>query len=66
MIRKIDKLWFRLLEVIHRWTIRQAESHGRHEKERRFRLLMGLRTGTIGKTSHGWAQSGALIQINGK
>jgi hypothetical protein len=28
MIRKLDKLWFRLLGIIHRWTIRQAEAHG--------------------------------------
>ena len=40
MIRKLDKSWFRLLGVIHRWTIRCAQAHCRREKERRFRRLM--------------------------
>ena len=40
MIRKIDKLWFRLLGVVHRWTIRQACAHCQREKQRRFQRLM--------------------------
>ena len=40
MLRKLDKLWFRFLGVVHRWTIRQAEAHCRREKDRRFRRLM--------------------------
>lgn len=40
MIRKLDKLWFRVLGFIHFWTIRQAEAHCRREKLRRFRRLM--------------------------
>jgi hypothetical protein len=40
MIRKLDKFWFRLLGIVHHWTIRQAVAHCRREKERRFRRLM--------------------------
>ena len=40
MIRKLDKLWFRMLGVIHRWTIRQAGAHCQREKQRRFQRLM--------------------------
>lgn len=40
MIRNLDKLWFRLLGVIHRWTIRCAQAHCRREKHRRFLRLM--------------------------
>jgi hypothetical protein len=40
MIRKIDKLWFRFLGVVHRWTIRCATAHCQREKQRRFRRLM--------------------------
>ena len=40
MIRKLDKLWFRLLGVVHRWTIRQAVAHCQREKLRRFQRLM--------------------------
>ena len=40
MIRKLDKLWFRLLGVVHRWTIRQAGAHCQREKRRRFQKLM--------------------------
>ena len=39
-IRSLDKYWFRLLGVVHGWTIRQAEAHCRREKHRRFRRLM--------------------------
>jgi hypothetical protein len=45
MIRKFDKLWFRVLGFIHCWTIRQAEAHCRREKLRRFRRLMVLADG---------------------
>lgn len=37
MIRKLDKLWFRLLGVVHRWTLRRGVAHCRREKWRRFR-----------------------------
>jgi hypothetical protein len=40
MIRTLDKLWLRLLGVVHRWTIRQADAHCRREKQHRFRRLM--------------------------
>ncbi len=40
MLRKLDKSWFRLLGVVHRWTIRQAQAHCQREKERRFQRLM--------------------------
>jgi len=40
MIRKFDKLWFRLLGVVHRWTIRRGRAHCQREKLRRFRRLM--------------------------
>ena len=36
MIRKLDRLWFRLLGVVHRWTIRRGQAHCRREKMRRF------------------------------
>jgi len=39
-IRDLDRFWFRVLGFIHRWTIRQAESHCRREKLRRFQRLM--------------------------
>jgi hypothetical protein len=37
MIRKLDKLWFRLLGATYRWLVRRAKAHGRREKMRRFR-----------------------------
>ena len=40
MIRKLDKFWFLILGVVHRWTIRQAGAHCQREKMRRFRRLM--------------------------
>ena len=40
MIRKLDKFWFRVLGVVHRWTIRQACAHCQREKQRRFQRLM--------------------------
>ncbi len=40
MLRKLDKLWFRLLGVVHRWTIRQACAHCQREKQRRFQRFM--------------------------
>ena len=36
MIRKLDKLWFRLLGATHRWLVRRAQAHNRREKMRRF------------------------------
>ena len=40
MLRKLDKFWFRVLGVVHRWTIRQACAHCQREKHRRFQRLM--------------------------
>jgi hypothetical protein len=40
MIRKLDRVYFRLLGVVHRWTIRQACAHCQREKQRRFQRLM--------------------------
>lgn len=40
MIRKLDKLWFRLLGRFFRWTLRRGRAHCRREKQRRFRRLM--------------------------
>jgi hypothetical protein len=37
MIRKLDKLWFRLLGVLYCWAVRCAQAHFRREKLRRFR-----------------------------
>lgn len=45
IIRALDKRWFHLLGVVHRWTIRQAEAHCRREKHRRFLRLMVLADG---------------------
>jgi len=36
MIRKLDKLWFRLLGTVYRWILRRAKAHCRREKMRRF------------------------------
>ena len=36
MIRKFDKLWFRLLGKFYHWILRRAEAHYRREKMRRF------------------------------
>ncbi|MEI6195335.1 MAG: hypothetical protein WCS42_13505 [Verrucomicrobiota bacterium] len=46
VIRAFDKNWFRVLGVIHRWTIRQACAHCQREKHRRFQRLMA--------SSNGW------------
>jgi len=40
MNRTLDKFWFRVLGVIHLWTIRQAYAHCQREKQRRFKRLM--------------------------
>jgi hypothetical protein len=45
IIRAADKQWFRVLRLIHGWTIRQAAAHCRREKQRRFRRLMVLAHG---------------------
>ena len=37
MIRRLDKAWFRLLGVVHCWTVRCAEAHCRREQMRRLR-----------------------------
>jgi len=35
MIRKLDKLWFQLLGVLHRWAVRCGQAHCEREKVRR-------------------------------
>ena len=40
MIRKLDKLWFRLLGTTHRWVLRCGQAHCSREKHRRFLRLM--------------------------
>ena len=37
MIRKLDKVWFRVLGVAYRWVVRRAEAHCQREKWRRFK-----------------------------
>lgn len=37
MMRKIDKVWFRLLGVVHGWAVRRGQAHCRREKLRRLR-----------------------------
>jgi hypothetical protein len=40
MILKLDRLWFRLLGMAHRWTLRRGRAHCHRDKMRRFRRLM--------------------------
>ena len=40
ILRKLDRLWFRALGKVHRWTIRQGQAHCRRQKQRRFQRLM--------------------------
>ena len=40
MIHQIDKLWFKALGKVHRWTIRQGRAHCLRQKQRRFKRLM--------------------------
>lgn len=40
MIRKLDKLWFRLMCATYRWLVRRAQAHCQREKQRRFQRLM--------------------------
>lgn len=40
MMRKLDKVWFRLLGVVHHWIMRRAEAHCRREKLRRLRRFL--------------------------
>ena len=40
MIHQIDRMWFKALGKVHRWTIRQAQAHCRRQKLRRFHRLM--------------------------
>jgi len=37
MIRQLDKLWFQLLGVLHRWAVRCGQAHCQREKMRRFK-----------------------------
>jgi hypothetical protein len=40
MIHQIDKMWFKAIGKVHRWTIRQGLAHCRRRKLRRFNRLM--------------------------
>jgi hypothetical protein len=40
MIRKMDRLWFRLLDRLNLWTLDRLAAHCRREKHRRFLRLM--------------------------
>ena len=42
MIRKLDKVWFRVLGVVHGWVLRRGVAHCRREKLRRLRRLVAL------------------------
>ncbi|HLP76879.1 MAG TPA: hypothetical protein VK327_08160 [Candidatus Paceibacterota bacterium] len=45
MIRKLDRLWFRLLAVTFRWLLRRGQAHCQREQVRRFRRhLAGKKT----------------------
>jgi len=37
MIRKLDKLWFRLLDRLNLWTLNRLAAHCRRENVRQFR-----------------------------
>jgi hypothetical protein len=37
MIRRLDRMWFRLLASVYRRVVRGVEAHARREKLRRFR-----------------------------
>ncbi len=39
MLRKLDRIWFRLLDRLNLWTLNQLAAHCRRERERRFRRL---------------------------
>lgn len=40
MIRKLDRVWFWLLDRLNLWVLVQMAAHCRREKQRRFRRLM--------------------------
>jgi len=37
VIRKLDRLWFQRLGVLHRWAVRRGQAHCHREKLRRFK-----------------------------
>jgi hypothetical protein len=41
----MDRLWFKALGKVHRWTIRQGQAHCLRQKQRRFKRLMVLADG---------------------
>jgi hypothetical protein len=40
MIRKLDKLWFALLDRLNLWILDRLAAHCQREKLRRFRRLL--------------------------
>ena len=40
MIHQIDRIWFKVIGKVHRWTIRQGQAHCLRQKQRRFKRLM--------------------------
>ncbi len=40
MMRRLDKVWFRLLGVVHAWVQRRGQAHCRREKLRRLRRFL--------------------------
>ena len=40
MMRRLDKLWFQTLGVVHGWVQRRGLAHCRREKLRRFRRFL--------------------------
>jgi hypothetical protein len=37
MMRRLDRVWFRLLGAVHSWALRRGQAHCRREKWRRLR-----------------------------
>lgn len=40
MMRRLDKVWFRLLGAMHGWVQRRGQAHCRREKRRRLRRFL--------------------------
>ncbi len=40
MMRRLDKLWFHTLGVVHGWVLRRGQAHCRRERLRRFRRFL--------------------------
>ena len=40
MMRRLDKVWFRLLGVLHAWVQRRGQAHCRREQLRRLHRFL--------------------------